>query len=84
MTDETFGLARGDNPDGVYQPRYVAEQGQEDVQPKGQTKADLEEHPERRNDHGKNDSQAVHTHPPWVRYRLFYHRFGRSAKDADR
>ena len=35
---------RGDNPDGVYQPRDVAQKSQQDIQPELQAKADLEEH----------------------------------------
>ena len=49
-----------DYPDGVDDPRDVAEQRKKDIQPEVDAKADLQEHAQRRQKDGEDDTNNIH------------------------
>jgi hypothetical protein len=58
-------LAFGDDPDCVDDPRNIAEQGQQDIQPESAGETDLQKHPERRQQDGDKYADQVHEVTPF-------------------
>ena len=49
-----------DYPDGMDDPRNIAEQREKNIQPKVEAKADLQEHAQRRQKDGKDYTNDIH------------------------
>ena len=49
----------GDDVHRMHDPRNVAQQGQQDIQPERPAKPDLKEHPQRRQDNGDDNADKV-------------------------
>jgi len=56
-------LFASDDPDGVDQPGKITQQRQQNIDPKLQSKTDLEEYPQGRNNYRKYESKAIHQRP---------------------
>ncbi len=53
-----------DDPDRMNNPRYVAEDGQQHVDPEVLPDPHLQEHPQWRKQYRYDDSQQIHREPP--------------------